>query len=105
MNHWNEGRPVGVILYDLDGLTKDFGEKRVKEFVKHAQTDKILEARRIETAAGVVNILTWTNGTPNMTSYQTLHEQWESLKPKKKARLEEVLDALGRHQLDGWLVA
>ena len=105
MNHWNEGRPVGIHLYDLDGLTKQFGKKRVKEFIEHAKTDKVLEAHRIETTAGVVNVLTWTNGTPNMTSYMTLHEQWEALKPKKRARLEEVLEALGQHQIEGWLVA
>lgn len=105
MSHWNEGRPVGINLYDLDGLIEQFGSKRVKEFVKHAQTDRVLEAHRIETTAGVVNVLSWTNGTPNMTSYQTLHEQWKSLKPKKRARLEEVLSNLGQYQIKGWFVA
>jgi len=103
--HWNEGRPIGIHLYDLDSLTRDFGKKRVKEFLKAAETDNVLKAHYIETAAGTVRVLSWTHGTPNMTSYQTLREEWENLKPKKRARLNEVLDDLGQHQIEGWFIA
>lgn len=101
MSRWNEGRPVGLYVYDLDSLTEVFGPARVAEFVEAAHTTNVLEARRVNDA----RVLTWTTGTPNMTSHQTLHEQWANKPPDERERLEEVLAALGEHQLDHWFLA
>ena len=102
MSHWNEGRPVGMYVYDLDSLTEQFGSARVAEFVEAAHTPHVLEARRVNEA----RVLTWTTGTPNGTSHQTLHEQWATRKtPEERERLEEVLEALGDHNLDHWILA
>ncbi len=101
MSHWNEGRPVGLYVYDLDSLTEEFGEDRIVEFIGAAHTDKVLEARRVNDA----RVLTWTTGTPNMTSFTTLCQQWASRPSDEQERLSEILDALGNHQLDHWFLA
>lgn len=96
---------IGIHIYDLHRLADefDFGECRVSEFVEAAHTEDVLEARRV--GNGLEVFLCWTYGVPSAISYQTLHERWLKLPDEERRRLEEVLEVLGKHKIDTWVIA
>lgn len=95
---------IGIHVYDLDALGEefDYGPMRVTEFVEAAFTANVLEGR---TTDGRNAILTWTYGTPNSVSYQTLHKRWAGLPADERERHEAVLAVLGDHEIDTWIIA
>ena len=94
---------IGLHIYDLQALAGefDYGDMRVTEFVEAAHTPNVLESRGF---TGSFSFLAWSYGVPNAVSYQTLHERWSTLPDDERQRLEEVLEQLGFHKVDTWVV-
>jgi len=95
---------IGIHVYDLDALGEefDYGPMRVTEFVEAATTVNVLEARSTD---GRNAILTWTFGTPNSVSYQSLHERWSSLPTDAPQDSEHGFVAFSFHKIDTWVIA